>query len=205
MIRRPPRSTLFPYTTLFRSHNLGLLVFSYNLTAETLDVLYVRSRKPDGHVMTTPPADVQDLDSEITRNAPMYTDQREKHIAVKSLSVGDALEYDIRWTIFHPVAPGHFWFSDNFLREGIVQNEQTEINVPAGPAASLSSPSLAPISKDDGARRIYTFHWSHLEHDPPDEEADWEKALLPAKSPDIQLTSFGSWDDVGKWFLALEN
>src|SRR2546425_6427161 len=24
MIRRPPRSTLFPYTTLFRSHALGL-------------------------------------------------------------------------------------------------------------------------------------------------------------------------------------
>src|SRR2546425_6064538 len=26
MIRRPPRSTLFPYTTLFRSHPLGLLL-----------------------------------------------------------------------------------------------------------------------------------------------------------------------------------
>src|SRR3712207_8960950 len=25
MIRRPPRSTLFPYTTLFRSHYLGLV------------------------------------------------------------------------------------------------------------------------------------------------------------------------------------
>src|SRR2546425_11642414 len=25
MIRRPPRSTLFPYTTLFRSHRLALL------------------------------------------------------------------------------------------------------------------------------------------------------------------------------------
>src|SRR2546422_11429523 len=25
MIRRPPRSTLFPYTTLFRSHDLGNL------------------------------------------------------------------------------------------------------------------------------------------------------------------------------------
>src|SRR3712207_7405808 len=24
MIRRPPRSTLFPYTTLFRSHHLGV-------------------------------------------------------------------------------------------------------------------------------------------------------------------------------------
>src|SRR2546427_11315698 len=26
MIRRPPRSTLFPYTTLFRSHTTGILV-----------------------------------------------------------------------------------------------------------------------------------------------------------------------------------
>src|SRR2546422_4805690 len=26
MIRRPPRSTLFPYTTLFRSHHLRVLV-----------------------------------------------------------------------------------------------------------------------------------------------------------------------------------
>src|SRR2546429_4113363 len=27
MIRRPPRSTLFPYTTLFRSHRMLLLLF----------------------------------------------------------------------------------------------------------------------------------------------------------------------------------
>src|SRR2546430_7052067 len=26
MIRRPPRSTLFPYTTLFRSHNLAIFL-----------------------------------------------------------------------------------------------------------------------------------------------------------------------------------
>src|SRR3989449_7121200 len=26
MIRRPPRSTLFPYTTLFRSKNVGVLI-----------------------------------------------------------------------------------------------------------------------------------------------------------------------------------
>src|SRR2546421_6425488 len=31
MIRRPPRSTLFPYTTLFRSHGLGLFWVSQRL------------------------------------------------------------------------------------------------------------------------------------------------------------------------------
>src|SRR5438874_5085293 len=30
MIQRPPRSTLFPYTTLFRSHALGLSAFRIN-------------------------------------------------------------------------------------------------------------------------------------------------------------------------------
>src|SRR3712207_8721691 len=34
MIRRPPRSTLFPYTTLFRSHNgvdtSGMMVLNYD-------------------------------------------------------------------------------------------------------------------------------------------------------------------------------
>jgi len=33
MIRRPPRSTLFPYTTLFRSQRTGALAHA---TAETL-------------------------------------------------------------------------------------------------------------------------------------------------------------------------
>src|SRR3989449_11745419 len=36
MIRRPPRSTLFPYTTLFRSQ-VRLLDGSENLTAHALD------------------------------------------------------------------------------------------------------------------------------------------------------------------------
>jgi len=39
----------------------------------------------------------------------MYTDEREKHLAIKSLSVGDILEAHFRWTVHDPIAPGHFW------------------------------------------------------------------------------------------------
>src|SRR3989449_11666084 len=38
MIRRPPRSTLFPYTTLFRERPLGRPPFREPLEAEGLDV-----------------------------------------------------------------------------------------------------------------------------------------------------------------------
>src|SRR5207253_10532512 len=37
MIRRPPRSTLFPYTTLFRSSSLSLTLFSHQI--ELLEVV----------------------------------------------------------------------------------------------------------------------------------------------------------------------
>src|SRR3712207_9321254 len=42
MIRRPPRSTLFPYTTLFRSHRLHQLAHLPELLDELVDLL-------DGH------------------------------------------------------------------------------------------------------------------------------------------------------------
>src|SRR3712207_7736197 len=36
MIRRPPRSTLFPYTTLFRSHPIGVLTaLRFRVTVNT--------------------------------------------------------------------------------------------------------------------------------------------------------------------------
>src|SRR2546422_7875795 len=38
MIRRPPRSTLFPYTTLFRSHNLEVVIPGGNRADEIVVV-----------------------------------------------------------------------------------------------------------------------------------------------------------------------
>jgi hypothetical protein len=87
-------------------HDLGLLRFSYASTFESINIDYVRVRKPDGTVVVTPASDVQEVDSEVSRQAPMYTDQREKHIAVKALGSGDVLEYHIVWTVHDAVAPG---------------------------------------------------------------------------------------------------
>src|SRR5256885_3503465 len=42
MIRRPPRSTLFPYTTLFRSQSFGLVLGEVGIVAWNLGKLAVR-------------------------------------------------------------------------------------------------------------------------------------------------------------------
>ena len=61
----------------------GLLSFPFQSATQTVEVDYVRVRKADGTTVVTPAENVQDLDSEITRSAPFYSDLREKHVAVK--------------------------------------------------------------------------------------------------------------------------
>jgi Domain of Unknown Function with PDB structure (DUF3857) len=73
----------------------GLLSLPYQSATQTVEADYVRVRKPDGTIVSTPSDNIQDLDSEITRAAPFYSDLREKHIAVKGLGKGDVLEYAV--------------------------------------------------------------------------------------------------------------
>jgi hypothetical protein len=70
----------------------GILNIRYASASSTVDIAYVRVIKPDGRVVETPAENVLDMPSEITREAPFYSDLKEKQIAVKGLEIGDALE-----------------------------------------------------------------------------------------------------------------
>ena len=54
----------------------------------------MRVHKADRSTLNTPPENVQDLDSEITRSAPFYSDLREKHVAVKALDFQAFIKHD---------------------------------------------------------------------------------------------------------------
>jgi len=180
----------------------GLIAFSYFTSNEALDIKYVRVRKPDGTLIETPLDSVQDLTSDVARSAPMYTDQHEKHVAVKGLSVGDSLEYRTVSIASKPLAPGQFWFSYNFSKQAITLHEVLEINVPKDRAVKVLSPGHSPVVSEDGARRIYTFHSSHLKKDPDLDK--WEQALKGDPSPEVQVSSFSSWDEVAAWYGSLQ-
>jgi len=63
----------------------GVLTFRYQNSTESADIDYVRVRKQDGSIISTPPENVQDMAADITRAASFYSDVREKHVAVKGL------------------------------------------------------------------------------------------------------------------------
>src|SRR3712207_9296556 len=51
MIRRPPRSTLFPYTTLFRSGRYGAQIHFQLASLGLLYHLFIGGNEPIGHLL----------------------------------------------------------------------------------------------------------------------------------------------------------
>jgi tetratricopeptide (TPR) repeat protein len=184
----------------------GLLTFSYQGATQTIEVVYLRVRKPDGSVVVTPPENIQDLDAGITREAPFYSDLREKHAAVKGLSIDDMLEYQVRWRTTKPLAPGQFWYDYNFEHEAIVLDEQLEVSVPRDRSIKMKSPSVKPVVTEAEGHRIYTWKRSNLANHAKDNEASKtiDANLGRLSQPDVQISSFQSWDEVGKWYWGLQ-
>jgi len=179
----------------------AVLRFIYTSVNEVVDVDYVRVRKPDGSVVKTPEYNIQDMPGDVTRNAPLYSDIHEKHIAVKGLAVGDVLEYLVRYRIVKPEIPGQFWYEHSFITDGIVKDERLEISVPSEKYVKIVSPEFKPEIENQGGRRIYRWVHSNLIR----EEKDPRQAprRIPPK-PAVQLTTFASWEEVGRWYGELQ-
>lgn len=182
----------------------GLLVYPFASGFESLEVDYVRVRKPDGGIIETPATDVQEIDTAVSRAAPMYTDEREKHIAVKALAVGDILDVRLHWTIQEPMAPGHFWYDQNFIHNAVCLRETLTIDVPRDIVVRFRSPMLQPETRELAGRVVYSFQRSNLQKQPEPKIPEWERNFRGAPPPDFQLTSFPSWAELGKWFADLQ-
>jgi Domain of Unknown Function with PDB structure (DUF3857)/Transglutaminase-like superfamily len=184
----------------------GVLTFPYASSMESLDIDFVHVRKPDGTVVATPSENIQDMASEITREAPFYSDLREKHIAVKGLGSGDILEFKTHLHDTKPLAPGKFWFSYSFTDGVILLDEELEISVPVKSIVKIASSKVKPTISEADKYRVYRWTHSNLRQKPkPDQQvANYLQARGRLPVADIQMSSFQSWNEVGQWYNDLQ-
>lgn len=187
---------------------LGQLVFGYSSANERVEIGYVRVRKADGSVVTAQPDAVQDLSAPIAREAPVYTDFRQKHITVPGLRPGETLEYQITHVLHTALAPGHFWLEYDFIEGVIVLDELLEVSVPRERTLKLKTkPGAEPAVSEEGTRRIYRWKHANLKREEEDEDnpaAKKKKRRRKPEPPAVQLTTFQSWEEVGRWYAGLE-
>jgi tetratricopeptide (TPR) repeat protein len=197
----------------------GQLVLGYSSANEKLDMDYVRVHKADGTVVNATTSDIQDLTAPIAREAPIYTDARQKHITVPGLRPGDTLEYRMVWTIHSALARDQFWVEHDFIKRGmIVLNDEVIVNIPASSKVKLKTETgFEPTIKEQDGRRLYSWKHANLKSETEreeedekarenksDDEQEEEKEEPDEISPDVQLTTFQSWDEVGQWYAELQ-
>src|SRR5580698_7168323 len=152
----------------------GQLIFGYSSATEKLEVEYVRVRKPDGQVVVTPESTAQDFAPDVLKEAPMYSDYRQRHISVTALQPGDTLEYRTVTRVLTPLAAGNFWYEYTFPKGVAVNEDRLEINVPKAREVKLKTPTHQPEIQEVGDRRIYTWVVKDIqpERDKDRDEAD---------------------------------
>src|SRR3712207_7227437 len=81
MIRRPPRSTLFPYTTLFRSHSFGQILADLETPLRKLfsPTSFPNSRIGSEALCPELQAHIYDLDSRRPDEGVVPSDRSEEH------------------------------------------------------------------------------------------------------------------------------
>ena len=178
---------------------MAVLPFTYSTAFQQLDIDYVRVRKPDGSIIETPGYNVQDMPADVSREAPMYSDIHEKHVAVRGLGVGDTLEYQVTLRILKPEIPGEFWFEYSFQKNMIVLDEQLDLDVPAEMTVKVASSDVQPTVAAASGRKLYHWASSNLRH--PDPNAAPDKHWKPS----VQVTTFTSWAQVGAWYRSLQH
>ena len=201
------------------ARQFSVLSFSYAAASETPSILLVRVHKPNGATIDTPASDAIEMSAAVTREAPVYSDLKEKHLPVRSLSTGDTLEYEFRTVIHKAEAPGQFWGALHFTAPGtvIVLSEVLNLEVPKDKYVQVWSPNHKPTSTEHGDVRIY--RWETAQRTPaPKAVSEGDDATIPAatrdpdedpqgrKVPSVAWTTFHNWAEVGDWYrnLALE-
>ncbi len=200
---------------------LGIIGMVFAANSQHVEFHYLRTRRPDGSVTETPVSGMLEQPLQTTVQAPFYSDLKVAQLPVKSLQVGDTVEWQGRVVMTKAEAPNEFWDSENFVTDGTVVREQSlELRVPATKAVTVwTNPALGIKVKQskDGDQTVYRWETQQLKPTvgpeaeaakeakkkhvlTADEELDEERGKLPS----VAWTTFPNWAAVGEWYRGLE-
>lgn len=179
---------------------LAVLGFAYASATQSLDIIYARVRKPDGTVVETPVGDAQDQPAPVTQLAPMYSDLHMKQLPVRSLAVGDTLEFETKITQKQAEVPGEFWGAENFGTGMIYLDREIELRVPKTKTVTVYSPKFPPDISESGDERIYRWKGAQLLRSNAKNKGNEQPG---EKTPPLAWTTFPSWEAVGIWYQGM--
>jgi hypothetical protein len=197
---------------------VGVLAVPYAASTQRVQIIYARVRRSDGTVVETPVDQAMDMPTPVTKEAPFYSDLKQMQLPIRSLRVGDMLEWQSKVILAKGEIPNQFFGQETFTENGVVLSQTLELRVPKGMFVNVWSPKYKPVETVEGDKRV--LRWVHTQLKPTvGKEAEAEKELekkqlwtaeqeLEAREgglPSVAWTTFKNWEAVGAWYQGLES
>ena len=186
---------------------------------ETGEFTYVRVVHADGTTQETPVSSAIQQPAPVTQQAPWYSDLQTKQIPVRSMRVGDRLEWQAKFTQAKPYVPGQFWSQDEFTEAGVCLERSVELRVPAGIHVSVwTNPRAHADFAESDRDGQHIYHWQRSNLKPtvgPEADAEKKKEAKRLRTADEELddtkgelpsmawTTFSDWAALGAWYRGL--
>lgn len=173
----------------------GTVSIPFARESSTVEIAYVRVRKPDGRVVDTPASSAIDVQSEATQEEPIYSDSMIRKVNVRGLAAGDVLEYAAKVRT-RPLLPGHFYFEDESIRPTVVEDGWLTVSAPDNMFLNVKTRGDAPIVTRSNGRQIYRWTATSAKATTSTDLMTLarDRRYLPAH---IQVSSFHSWAELG--------
>lgn len=198
---------------------LSVLTIAFSSKTENADFSYVRVVHSDGSVQETPVSSAMEQPAPVTQQAPLYSDLQTKQIPVRSMRIGDRLEWQAKFLQTVADAPNQFWYQSTFTTTGIRLDDNVELRVPTGLRVNAwTNPRAHADFSESDQNGQHVYHWHHANLLPtvgPEAEAAKKKEEKRLRSPEEELdetkgelpslgwTTFADWPAVGTWFRGL--
>ncbi|HXE07781.1 MAG TPA: DUF3857 domain-containing protein [Acidobacteriaceae bacterium] len=199
--------------------DFGVASLVYSTQSQHAEFVYARVVHPDGSVQETPLSSAFEQPVAVTQQAPEYSDLKSKQLPIRSLRIGDTVEWQVRFVTDHPEVPNQFWGQDTFLRNVVVLDETYELHIPSGLHLTVwTNPrsGVTPTESDANGEHIYRWHRTDLKPTvgaaaeaakkaeqirprTPEEEVDDTKGALPG----FAWSTFPDYAAVGQWYRSL--
>ena len=137
----------------------SVLTIPYAGNSQHVEIAYARVTHADGTVVETPPTEAMDMPAAVTRAAPFYSDLKELQLPVRSLRVGDRLEFQYRIVRTRAETPGEFWGQESFNETAVALEQTLEVRLPAGMVVQVWSPTIKPAESSRSEERRVGKEW----------------------------------------------
>ena len=195
----------------------GVVTVTFAANTQRVVFDFARVRHSDGTVVETPVGGALEIALPVTQQAPFYSDLKAMQLPVRSLKVGDTLEWQAKVVQIKAEAPGQFWGQESFVTDGVVLAQTIELRVPKVTAVKVWSAGQGAVVTEIGSERVYRWEHTQLKRTVGPEAvaaaemkkkqvwtAEQELEAKEGKLQDLAWTTFPSWEAVGSWYRGLE-